>query len=280
MPTPDDRIKVFEDTLSWIDNDPDLSASLTPAKAGTKVFLEDEYPSFDRAGLDSTTITVTGDKSFEAAMRLHKEDPSARIAVMNFANAITPGGGVTKGSNAQEECLCRASTLYPLIYRKSLYSAYYKLHADKKSARATDALIYTPGVVICKSDEALPQRLPKDQWVTVDVITVAAPDLRDQPNIHFDLIGGGDHMTSWEQFGYHVRRAMHILTCAAAMGADTLVLGAFGCGTFRNEPQVVARAYKTALEEFPKVFRKIEFAVYCKPGSSENYDAFKTVLNP
>ena len=87
-------------------------------------------------------------------------------------------------------------------------------------------------------------------------------------------------MTSWEQFGYHVRRAMHILTCAAAMGADTLVLGAFGCGAFRNEPQVVARAYKTALEEFPKVFRKIEFAVYFKPGSSENYDAFKTVLNP
>lgn len=280
MPTPDDRIKVFEDTLSWIDSDPDLAASLIPAKAGTRVFLEDDYPSFDRSELDSTAITVTGDKSFEAAMRLHKEDPSARIAVMNFANAITPGGGVAKGSNAQEECLCRASTLYPLIYRKSLYSAYYKLHKDKKSARATDALIYTPGVVICKSDEALPQRLPKDLWVTVDVITVAAPDLRDQPNVHFDLIGGGDHMTSWEQFGYHVRRAMHILTCAAAMGADTLVLGAFGCGAFRNEPEVVARAYKTALEEFPKVFRKIEFAVYCKPGSSENYDAFKAVLTP
>ena len=279
MPTPEDRKKVFEDTISWIDEDPDLSASLISAKEGTRVFPEDDYPVFDRAEED-TKITVTGDKSFEASMRLKREDPSAHIAVMNFANAIIPGGGVKKGSNAQEECLCRASTLYPLIYRKSLYSAYYKLHEDKKSARATDALIYTPGVVICKSDEDLPQRLPKEKWVTVDVITVAAPDLRDRPNIHFDLIGGGDHMTSWEQFGYHVRRAMHILTCAAAMGADTLVLGAFGCGAFRNDPYVVARAYKTALEEFPKVFRKIEFAVYCKPGSTENYDAFRTVLNP
>ena len=65
-----------------------------------------------------------------------------------------------------------------------------------------------------------------------------------------------------------------MLTCAAAKKADILVLGAFGCGAFQNDPEVVARAFKTALQEFPKVFEQIEFAVYCPPGGSRNYDVF------
>ena len=65
---------------------------------------------------------------------------------------------------------------------------------------------------------------------------------------------------------------------AAAKGADVLVLGAFGCGAFQNNPEVVARAYKVAIQEFPKVFKKIEFAVFCPPGGSKNYDVFSKVL--
>ena len=53
-----------------------------------------------------------------------------------------------------------------------------------------------------------------------------------------------------------------------------MVLGALGCGAFQNDPEVVARAFKTALQEFPKVFEQIEFAVYCPPGGSRNYDVF------
>ncbi len=56
------------------------------------------------------------------------------------------------------------------------------------------------------------------------------------------------------------------------------MLGAFGCGAFENDPEVVARAYKTVLQEFPRVFEQIEFAVYCTPKSSVNYDVFKRVL--
>ena len=85
-------------------------------------------------------------------------------------------------------------------------------------------------------------------------------------------------MNNAELFGYHVKRAIHMLTCAAAKGADTLVLGAFGCGAFQNDPEVVARAYKTALQEFPKVFDLVEFDVYCPPTGSKNYEVFKSVL--
>lgn len=114
--------------------------------------------------------------------------------------------------------------------------------------------------------------------MAVDVISVAAPDLRVVSNPHAALVNGGVVMTDAELFGYHVKRALHVLTCAAAKGADVLVLGAFGCGAFENNPEVVARAFKTALEVFPKVFKVVEFAVYCPPSDMRNYEVFKRVL--
>ena len=278
MSTPAQRIEVFQDTMDWIDTDPALSASILVAKKNTTVFYEDDYPSFNASKTMDMVITVSGDRSYQAAMKLHKENPDAKIAVMNFANAFHAGGGVTKGSSAQEECLCRTSTLYPLLHRRMLRDSFYKHHHDLNTSKATDSLVYTEGVVICKTDEDLPKRMPKEDWVTVDVITIAAPDLRDKSNIHAPLVNGVTYMNDAELFGYHVKRAIHMLTCAAAKGADILVLGAFGCGAFQNDPEVVAKAYKTVLQEFPKVFRQIEFAVYCPPSGSRNFDVFKRVL--
>ena len=278
MSTAAERIEVFQDTMNWIHNDPILSASIPIAKSNTTVFYEDDYPAFDSSNTKQMTITVSGDRSYQAAMKLHKENPDAKIAVMNFANAFHAGGGVTKGSSAQEESLCRTSTLYPLLYRQTLRYSFYKHHHDLNTSKASDSLVYTEGVIICKTDEDLPKRMPQEDWVTVDVITIAAPDLRDKSNIHAPLVNGGTYMNDAELFGYHVKRAIHMLTCAAAKGADILVLGAFGCGAFQNNPEVVARAYRIALQEFPRVFQHIEFAVYCPPGGSVNYDVFSRVL--
>ncbi len=278
MSTAPERIAIFEDTLEWIESDPVLSASISEAKKHTDVFYEDDYPQFDSSKKCDMRVTVSGERSYQAAMRLRKENPDAKIAVMNFANAFHAGGGATKGSSAQEECLCRTSTLYPLLYRKTLRDSFYKHHHDLNTPKASDSLVYTEGVIICKTDEDLPKRMPQEDWVTVDVITIAAPDLRDKSNAYAPLVGSGTYMNNAELFGYHVKRAIHMLTCAAAKGADILVLGAFGCGAFQNEPEVVARAYKVALQEFPKVFKRIEFAVYCPPGGSRNYDVFNRVL--
>ena len=278
MSTSTQRIEVFQDTQNWIQNDPDLSASLSSAKKKTTVFYEDDYPAFDGSKTRDTIITVSGDRSYQAAMKLHREDPDAKIAVMNFAHAFHAGGGVVKGAGAQEECLCRTSTLYPLLYRRKLRDSFYKHHHDLNTPKASDSLVYTEGVIICKTDEDLPKRMSKEDWVTVDVITIAAPDLREKSNKYAPLVDGGTYMNNAELFGYHVKRAIHMLTCAAAKGANILVLGAFGCGAFENDPEVVARAYKTALQEFPKVFRKIEFAVYCLSDGRRNYDVFRRVL--
>ena len=278
MFTREERIEVFQDTLDWIEKDPDLSASVRTAKKNTTVFYEDDYPAFDTLGTKAMSVTVSRDRSYQAAMRLSKENPGAKIAVMNFANAFKAGGGVERGAGAQEESLCRTSTLYPLLYRKYLNDTFYQHHKDLNTPKASDSLIYTEGVIICKTDTDLPQRMPKEDWVTVDVITIAAPDLRDKSNKYAPLVDGGTYMSDDELYDCHVNRAKHMLTCAAAKKADILVLGAFGCGAFQNDPEVVARAYRTALQEFPQVFRQIEFAVYCPPFDTRNYDVFKRVL--
>lgn len=272
------RIKVFNDTLSWIESDKDLSASVAKAKKNTEVIYEDDYPDFSIDIIYDTEISVTGDRSFQAAMRLVSDNPGSKVAVMNFANAFHAGGGVRDGASAQEECLCRTSTLYPLLCRRTLRDSFYKYHKDKNSPKASDSLIYTEGVVICKTDEDIPERMDKKDWVEVDVITIAAPDLRQSSNIFFGLVNGGSSMNDAELFGYHVKRAIHMFTVAASKRADILVLGAFGCGAFQNNPEVVARAYKVAIQEFPKVFKKIEFAVYCPPGGSRNYEVFSKIV--
>ena len=147
MSTPSQRIDIFWDTMNWIKSDPDLSASIPVAKKNTTVFYENDYPAFETPEREKTIVTVSGNRSYQAAMRLHRENPKAKIAVMNFANAFHAGGGVKKGSSAQEESLCRTSTLYPLLYRRTLRDTFYKHHHDLGTAKATDSLVYTEGVI-------------------------------------------------------------------------------------------------------------------------------------
>ena len=81
-----------------------------------------------------------------------------------------------------------------------------------------------------------------------------------------------------ELLALHKSRARHILTVAASKGVDAIVLGAFGCGAFQNDPTVVAEAYKDVLEEMKGYFSLIEFAIYCRPRETANYDAFRRTL--
>ena len=278
MSTRLERIEVFQDTQSWIQEDSDLRNSILQAKQNTQVFMGDDYPNYCQKKQYQMRLTVTKNRSFQAAMELHHQNPNSKIAVMNFANAFQAGGDVAQGSGAQEECLCRTSTLYPLLYRKTLRDSFYHYHHKVGSLKASDALIYTEGVIICKTDEDLPKRMPKEDWISVDVITIAAPNLRLNANVHASLEGNDLSMSDVELFGYHVKRMIHMLTCVYAKGADTLVLGAFGCGAFKNNPTVVAKAFKVALGEFSHAFQRVEFAVYCPLDDDTNYQVFKKIL--
>ncbi len=271
---------VFEDTQKFYAENAVLAAAVAESRQGTKLYEAEDYPELPVLGSNKNNgeIAITHSRTFEAAMRLHKEHPDKKITVLNFASATRPGGGVQNGSSAQEEALCRCSTLYPTLNCRWLWQSFYDVNRAANDVRHSDACIYSPGVVICKTDESLPRRMRADNWVTVDVISCAAPNLRSRPsNQHNPETGVPQKVTDAELFEIHSKRARHILTVAAANHADILVLGAFGCGAFCNDPKVVAQAYHAALSSLRYYFDRIEFAIYDGPNSN-NFDVFQSVL--
>ena len=268
-------IAVFHDTQAYYTENRRLTDAVHRGIAAVKLYGESDYPELPEAQ-KSGNVTVTKSRTFESAMRLRKGRPDAKIAVLNFASATNPGGGVKSGASAQEECLCRCSTLYPTLNQRWLWDQYFLPNRAANDPLHTDVCIYTPGVVICKTDESFPQRLPEEQFATVDVVTCAAPNLRRVPgNYHNPDASEAASVTRQQLFELHVKRTKHILHVAAANHVKCLVLGAFGCGAFENDPNVVARAYAVAVEEYRRSFDVIEFAIYCREWEAENYNAFK-----
>lgn len=276
-------VEIFEDTRNMIQENAALKKAVDVSLLGAKLYPEGDSVLGDivedaSAGdlLDGVSselgtncvVTVTRHRTFEAAQKLRAKYPGKRIGVLNFASATNPGGGVTDGAHAQEECLCRCSTLYPVLNRGDFIKNYYRFHRKRSDHLYTDACIYVPNVAIIKSDDEEPKRLPKKDWTMVDVITCAAPNLWFDPK----------SLSSDEQMKIHLKRGERILQVAVANKVDILVLGAFGCGAFRNDPVVVAKAYRQLLEKYRNRFTAVEFAVYCNQYSIQNFNAFKNTF--
>jgi TIGR02452 family protein len=85
-------------------------------------------------------------------------------------------------------------------------------------------------------------------------------------------------ITDDELLAIHEKRFTRILDIALTNNNDVVILGAFGCGAFENNPGVVAAAAKNVVEKYIHAFRVIEFAVYCSPRDSNNYDVFSSVF--
>lgn len=276
------RIDIFKDTMRLCKSNVRLAESVNNSRANTKLYAPGDKPQISSVGnTRSTKISVTAERTFQAAKRLtEKYGGEKRIAVHNFASATNPGGGVTRGSSAQEEALCRCSTLYPCLNTDKLFEEYYSMHKKRHDVRYTDACIYTPDITVFKTDTAFPELIPESEWFSVDILTCAAPNLRSEPyNSMNPGKGAPVKMTDSELLSLHKKRGRHILGIAAENGDDILVLGAFGCGAFRNDPQIVARAYKELLPEFEGMFDEIVFAVYCTPDNTKNFDTFKRILS-
>ena len=127
-------------------------------------------------------------------------------------------------------------------------------------------------MIVFKSDTEYPELLSREQWWTVDVISCAAPNLR--PNREGNVIS----LCNDDLFALHVKRMRRILSIAATKKNDVVILGAYGCGAFRNPPEIVASALGQVACEFRHHFKVIEFAVYCKPGDDRNYRVFQKVI--
>ncbi len=275
----DENVIIFRNTEKMCNENSRLKESIRKARDGQKLILAGEpVPSFDRSRYtDRVSLTVSKKRTLEAAAA-YKD---MRVAVHNFASATNPGGGVTKGSTAQEECLCRCSALYEMLNTKEMWDGFYIPHRAASDPVHNDDIIYTPGVVVFKTDTSAPVTMPESEWYEVDVITCAAPNLRDNPSNPYNQNDGMRKVkiSDKELLEIHEKRLRRILDVAAYNDDEVVVLGAFGCGAFQNKPEVVARAAANVIGDYLNAFRIIEFAVYCSPRDLRNYDVFKRAIH-
>ncbi|MEW2560739.1 TIGR02452 family protein [Streptomyces griseorubiginosus] len=175
--------------------------------------------------------------------------PAGRVAVLNFASARNPGGGFLNGAQAQEEALCRASALYTCLLRAREFYDHHRAHRDPFY---TDRVIHSPAVPVFRDDRG---RL-LDSAHLVGFLTAAAPN------------AGVVRRTAPERVAELPRalavRAEQVLSVAVAAGYRRLVLGAWGCGVFQNDPAQVAGAFRTLLApggRFAGAFEHVVFGV-------------------
>ncbi len=237
------RVAIAEDTLKIIKagfyQSPsgaqvNISEELTSCLAQTKFYVPDILSSIKREILSTepqfsnTEFEVRNETSLMGAERMAKSLKFKKLGVLNFASAKNPGGGFLNGAQAQEESLARSSALY-----KSLVKCpeYYEYHRSHKSLLYSDRIIYSPSCPVFKTDDGTLLESP----YLVDFITSPAPNagqiLRNYPQ---DV----------EKIPEVLReRGAKVLSLAAYNGCDALVLGAWGCGVFRNNPSMVAQMF-------------------------------------
>jgi len=268
------RLRTFNGTMQLCAEDDALRSAVSASAAAQQlIWQEDDEPRWTpRYDRPAARIT-SGRRSFEAA-RAYAQS-GKKVCVLNFASSVSPGGGVTRGSQAQEESLCRVSTLYTALSderAKPFYTRHWDMiHAGTMKRENRDDCIYTPGVVVVREDAGAEQLLDPAFRYTVDVITCAAPDLRPVDD------ASRYAPTQDELCSLLIRRWRRILAVAAANGAQVLILGAFGCGVFANPPWLVAQAFEKASETIDRCFETIEFAVYSRSADSPNRRAFEAL---
>ena len=257
------RVQSFKNTRDLYLNDKLLIKAIKYSKKNTKLYLE---------GFESENKKIKNGKIiFERlssldAIKKYKDEEN--IGLLNFASGTHPGGGVLNGSNAQEESLCRASTLYKCLNDETgyLYENFYGYHKEKGNLYS-DRIIYSPNIIVFKNDDKENTLMIKDDWYSTNVISSAAPNLRN------DIISDND------LYNIILPRIKNILEVAIDNNIDVLVLGAFGCGAFSNNTLVNAKAFKEMLTEYLKYFRKIIFAIPdIDNEKSANYRIFENII--
>ena len=225
------------------------------------VYQEDkiELPSLEAN--KNMKLIVSKERTYEAAEKYKGQ----KICCLDFANNHSVGGGPWH-AGAQEESMCRTSTLYPCLYAKK--SEFYNKHSQefeegKIDSMGSDDLIYIPDVVVFKTDVSIPELKDEGGWFKTNVIAAAAPVL------------------GWSYDESQYRKIMEarikrILDVAAKEKNQVLILGAFGCGAFHNPPEVVADIFAQLIKNYD--FETVEFAVFCRGGNTSNFDAFKSKL--
>ena len=237
------------------DRDVEIGPQVRAAVDGTRLYLPGQEVPAPGPVAGRTDLSVTNESTLAATRRLGGD-----LACLVFASARNPGGGFLNGAQAQEESIARGSALYPCLRAAGDFYAHHRAHPE---LTYTDRVIYSPAVPVFRDDKGdlLPQPYP------VSFLTAAAPNLgairRNQPEL------------APEVPAVLARRAIRVLKVAAGHGHRRLVLGAWGCGVFGNDPATVADAFAQALRAVPH-FDEVVFAVLARGRDTSVLDAFRT----
>ena len=190
------------------------------------------------------------------------------IGILNFASAKNPGGGFLNGAAAQEESLAMCGNLYLTQIKKQ---AYYEANRACRSMLYTDHMIYSGGVVFIRENTDPLWESP----LTASVLTVPAVNMGQ-----YLLKREGDSVHHAEEVMKN--RMRKILNVFAEQKNEVLILGAYGCGVFRNDPVKIAAFFVELLksEGLEKHFKELIFAVYDSSKDKRVYNAFSNELLP
>jgi uncharacterized protein (TIGR02452 family) len=223
-----------------------LEASLRLAQEGTRT-----YPPSSKLGAvptfpDRTThFEVVNESTLASARRLVLD--GHRVAALNFASGKNPGGGFLNGGRAQEESLARSSGLYSTLIGNPMYAHHQRLH----DPMYTNWVIYSPDVPVFRLDEGTLLESPYPcSFLTSPAVNAGA--LRDRDRRRSAVCAVMEE------------RVARVLAVAALHGHEALVLGAWGCGVFKNDPDEIAQLFSAALAgggPFRGAFTRIVFAV-------------------
>jgi uncharacterized protein (TIGR02452 family) len=233
----------------------EITAHVTNALKKARYYAPEHVHSAPQTGHHQTQFEVTNETTLSAHRR--HQDKGHNVVSLNFASATHPGGGFLSGARAQEEYLCRSSALYLTLKDWPMYD----YHRAKGGCLYSDAMIYSPDVPVFRDDEH--DLLPSPYQASF--ITSAAPLAK---HLQFDEL----HQLR-KTITSRIRK---IITVAQENGHDSLILGAWGCGAFGNNGNLMADLFHQALtEDFAGAFKEVTFAVVDTSPDARFIDPFR-----
>ncbi len=236
----------------------DIAADARKSVERTRAYRPDWTANLSGEARSQTRVEVTNETTFSAARRLF--DRGFNAASLNFASATNVGGGWLNGARAQEENLCRNSTLAQCI---GAQREFYQYHRDYRAPRYSDFMLYSPDVPVIR-DEFDNLCAP---W-PCSIITAAAPNLNNGLAIPLTEL-----RELWRA------RITRVFDIAWAHEHDALVLGAWGCGAFKNDPNMVAAAFADVAARYDGQFKLLSFAVLDIGLRQGNFEPFARQFN-
>jgi len=220
----------------------------------TVLFSSEELLEITKSKLSEANFETKFDvwkcSSLKAILQLAEEENQEKIMCLNFASAKNPGGGFINGAEAQEESLARTSGLHDSLLQGW---EYYETHRAMESCFYTDMMIYSPKVPVFRKDKG--ELLAKP--VLCNFIT--------SPAVNAGVVKRQEPERAGEIFGAMDVRTDKMLSLALSQGNETLILGAWGCGVFKNDPKEIAELFKKHLHgKYKNKFKRVVFAILSK----------------